>query len=155
WNLQRDLARAARPASHRPATTLWNAAGLSFRVVGMFALVIVFWSCWNTPGLLRYVPVQAFSGRAALIGGAAVLGFVLLAVGVGVAVQLARDQLRRLGLLPLPLSPTASALGLTATLAVVALLGDPRVAEVFGPRTAGAIAELRQESATPAEAALV
>jgi hypothetical protein len=127
---------------------------LSLRVVAMFVLVSFFWACWNTPKFLQSLQVQAVSDRRALAGGAAVLGVLLVAVGVGVVAQLTRDRLARIGLLPLRLSPTASALALTAALVVVALLAVPQVAEVFGPRATGVIAALRRESATPAEAAL-
>jgi hypothetical protein len=61
--------------------------------------------------------------------------------------------LTRLGLRPRP-SPAASVLAHTAALAVLALLAVPRVAGVFGPKAAEAIATLRRESATPVEAAV-
>jgi hypothetical protein len=154
WNLQRDLTRAARPMTGPRRTTLRSAVALSLRVVGMFVLVSIFWACWNTPGLLKYVPAPIAGGREVLAGGVVVPGVLLAAVGVGTAAQLARDQLTRLGLLPLRLAATTASLGLTVALAVVAALGTPRVAEVFGPRVAGALATLRRESTTPVEAAL-
>jgi hypothetical protein len=175
WNMQLDLSRArvregeapAEPVSPRrggsagaspshtghPLPTLWSAIGLSLRVVGMFVLVSFFWACWNAPAFLPYLRAQLVADRRMLAGGAWVLGVLLAAVAVGVVAQLARDRLTRLGLLPLRLSPTVSALGLTAALAAAVLVATPQVAEVFGPRAAGAIAALRRESATPVEAA--
>ena len=124
---------------------------MSLRVVGMFVLVSIFWSCWNTPYILPYLRAIP---RIDLHGAALVLSVLLTAVVIGLVAQLARDQLKRLKLLPLTLTPTASAVGLTHALAGLILFGTPLVSEVFGPYAAAVIASLRRESATPAEAAL-
>jgi hypothetical protein len=155
WNLQIDLNRASRPKPTRRETTLRSAAGLALRVVGMFALVSFFWACWNTPGFFVYVRALPWSDPTMLSGAAWVLGFLLVAVAIGVAAQLIRERLTRLRLLPLRLSPTASAMGLTAALASLVLVATLPVAEVFGPRAARVVASLRRESATPVEAAAV
>ncbi|MCI0457836.1 MAG: hypothetical protein L0Z62_12790 [Gemmataceae bacterium] len=128
---------------------------VSLRTVGMFVLVSIFWACWNTPAVLAYIRAQLAGDRRALAGGAWVLGTLLVVMGALVVVQLARDRLTRLGLLPLRLAPTTSALGLTAGLVAAALIGTPQAAAVFGPWAGGVLAALRHESATPVEAALV
>ncbi len=164
WNFQRDLSRVreAAPRSEDRGSriesgtqsSLLRSLWLSLRVVGMFVLVSIFWASWNTPGLLKYVTVQTSGGGQVLSGSAIVLAALLAVVSFGTVIQLARDWLLRLELLPLQLSSTASALGLTAVLGAVALLATPQVAEVFGPRVADTLASLQRESATPAEAAL-
>lgn len=152
WNLQRDLTRAARPAAGRP--TGWQAAaGHALRVVGMFVLVSVFWACWNTPAVLAAVPALPVTADRAAAGVALVLGVLLTAAAVGTAAQLLRDRLTRTGFLPLRVSPTGSALGHVAVLALLVLAGGPRTAALFGPDAAGVAAALRRESATPVEVA--
>jgi hypothetical protein len=155
WNLQRDLARAARPASGRPSASLASAVSLSLRVVGMFVLVSFFWACWNTPAFLSYLPAAPVRGPGAAAGFTRVLGVLFIVAAVGVVVQLARDRLTRIGLLPLRISPTGSALAHAAVLSALALAALPEVAGVFGHRAAQTVAELRHESATAAEAAQV
>jgi hypothetical protein len=155
WNMQLDLSRATRGrmGSTHP-TGLWSATVQSLRVVGMFVLVSVFWTCWNEPAILPYLRAQFVADGRTLASSTWVLGILLAAILVGVVAQVTRDRLATIGLWPLRLSPAVSALGLTAALALAAVLGTPQVAEVFGPRTAGALASLRRESETPAEAAV-
>jgi hypothetical protein len=152
WNLQRDLARASRGPVHRE-TTVRSALGLSLRVVGMFALISLFWACWNTPAVLPTLQALPATDPDAPAGVAAVLGVLLIAVAAGVAAQFLRDRLTRLGLQPLRITPVGSALAHAAVLAAAAVVALPDVAETFGPRAAGVVAALRRESATPVEAA--
>lgn len=153
-NMQLDLSRASRRVGSTHPTGLWSATGLSLRVVGMFVLVSLFWTCWNETAILPFLRAKLVADSQTLAGGAWVLGVLLAAVVVGVVAQLTRDRLARFGLWPLHPSPAAAAVGLTAALAAVVLLGTPQAAEVFGPRAAAALASLRRESETPAEAAV-
>jgi hypothetical protein len=152
-NMQLDIARAGRPASRRRGPTILGALGLSLRVVGMFALVSLFWAAWNTPYFFAFVRAQPLDGPDALAGAAVVLGVLLTAVAAGTVAQLVRSRLMRLKLLPLNPSPAASAVGLTAALAAVALLGTPAVTDTFSPGAKAVLASLRQETASAVEAA--
>ncbi|MFO0843087.1 MAG: hypothetical protein U0797_11945 [Gemmataceae bacterium] len=151
-NLYLDLRRAGRPA--RRELTLRGATVLSLQVVGMFVLVSLFWACWNAPAAFVFFRAQLADGPRLLGGGAVVMGALLAAVFAGVVAQFLRDRLTRWRLLPLSLSPTASALGLTAALVAAALLGTPQAAGLLGPTGGRALASLRRESETPVEAAL-
>ncbi|HEY1377724.1 MAG TPA: hypothetical protein VGF55_13075 [Gemmataceae bacterium] len=152
-NLQLDLVRSQRQAGRtvdrgrRTEGTVFGSLWLSVRVVGMFALVSVFWACWNTPLVVRYV---AAADRR---GGGVVAAILLAAVVVGTVGQLAWERLRRLDLLPAR-PPAAVAAVPTAVLAALAVLGIPAVTGALGAYPAAVIASLRRESATPAEAAL-
>ena len=115
-NLYLDLKRAGRPVSRDQ--TLRGATVHSLRVVGMFALVSVFWSCWNAPAVFAYFRAQLAEPARLLSGAVVVLLALLAAVGAGVVAQLVRRRLRDLRLLPVTLSPDVSAAGLTAVLAV-------------------------------------
>jgi hypothetical protein len=146
WNLQRDLARAGEPTAPVSALTL------AVRVVGMFALVSLFWACWNTPAVVPFLRVQLT--RPPDPAGLAVVAAVLLgAVALGAAAKVAHDRLTRRGVLPLRASPAVSAGGHAAVLAAVAALGFPQAAGLLGPEAARAVGSLRRESASPAEAA--
>ncbi len=147
WNLRRDLQHAAQPAEGEPGLTLRGAVGRAARVVGMFVLVSVFWACWNTPGILRAAAEQSAAERRLLAGGVWVLAALIIAVGIGVLAQFAKRWLD--GMLP-SLTLLARQPGLA--LVALALLGTPQVASVFGVRSAEAIASLRRESASVAEA---
>lgn len=145
WNVQRDLARAARGAARPGPVTVAGAAGRSLQVVGMFALVSVFWSCWNTPEVWKTVPTV----RVDAAGVATVAGVLLAAVVVGVFSQLAYARLT--GVLPVRVSPRLAAIGYAAALGAFALL--PEVSGALGPEARAVVANLRRESATAAEAA--
>jgi hypothetical protein len=142
-NLQLDLSRKKVSGT----ISALGALGLSLRVVGMFVVVSFFWACWNTPLVIPYL--RHVPGRD-LHGISIVLGVLLAAVVVGVVAQLVRDRLKRLGLWPRPISPTASAVGLTGALAAVVLMGT---VPLPGP-TERYVMSLRRESAGPAEAAM-
>jgi alginate O-acetyltransferase complex protein AlgI len=155
WNLWRDLRRAAStPVRRSRETTLWAATGLSLRVLGVFLLVSFFWACWNAPGFLPLVKAQATElPTFSSVGPLAVLLLVL--VGTGVVVQMARARLARLGMIPLRPSPAASALLRMGALGTLLLLAIPQVEGLFGQRGASILASLRQDLATPVESAQV
>src|SRR5262249_46310493 len=104
WNLQRDL-RRARPPAGRQEVTLGSAFALSLRVMGMFVLVSIFWTCWNTPAVAEYGRARLPSGQPLIMGLAALLGTALAVAVLGTAAQLLLGRLRRQRLLPLSLSP--------------------------------------------------
>ena len=62
WNFQLDLNRVRQPLAHRHMTTLRGAVAHFLRVVGMFVLVSIFWACWNTPGLFKYITARTVGG---------------------------------------------------------------------------------------------
>jgi hypothetical protein len=152
-NLLYGLRQARRaPADRRPGRPLLAACGWAARVAGMFALVCVFWACWNTPTIVGYVRVQA-SSPGGLPGGGTV-ALALAAAGVALtAGRLAYTRLVSRKVLPAPWSVTRSAAVTTAALGVASLLSVHDVAAPFGDHFARAVRTLRQESQTPAEAA--
>jgi hypothetical protein len=153
WNLQLDLRRAARRRTPDRDGTPLAAISLSARIVGMFLLVSFFWACWNTPAFAGYLHAQLGGNGHWLSGWGWVLGLLLTAIAVGAMVQLGRARLLRSGVLPLRVSPARSGALFAALLAAVAVVGSPGVSSRFGPRAAGVLAALRNESASAVEAA--
>lgn len=189
-NLQFDLSNPARRAGPLPP---FAAAGWAVRVVGMFALISVFWACWNTPAVLGSVRALPTTDPDAATGSALVLGVMLVAVVALTAARLGWDRLTTCPLPPWggglgwgvswtgrgasdrPIGPSTPHLNPppqggrrqekplplgavarhVAVLAGLALCAVPQVVGLFGPRAAEAVAALRRESVTPAEAAQV
>jgi hypothetical protein len=154
-NLQIDLSRPGRRVGPLPAlAVVWWAV----RVVGMFALISVFWACWNTPAVLGSVRALPATDPDAASGAALVGGVLLAAVAVLTCARLGWDRVvvRSRG----ERMSARSASGLhsarhVAVLAALALCAVPPVAESFGPGAAKSLAALRRESVTPTEAAQV
>lgn len=152
WNVQRDLARAARGAAGPQPVTVAGAVGRSLQIVGMFALVSVFWSCWNTPEVLKTVRAVRLDDPRAASDLATVVGVLATAVVLGVVGQLASARMLRAGVLPARVSPRLAAVAYTAVLAALAAIAIPEVAGTFGPEARAVVASLRRESVTAAEA---
>ncbi len=148
-NLLRDHARAGRP---RVAAddSLRGAVALAARVVGMFALISFFWSCWSTPGFLMLLRTQLLEGHGYQGGHWVLLGLFALIV-VGAVAKLAYDRFAR-GLFA-RMSPGRVATMQIAILGAAAVVAQPKVAALLGPEAARKIGELRRESVTPVEAA--
>lgn len=154
-NLALDLRWAARRGPGGGPEGMAGAVAYSARVVGMFVLICLFWACWNTPPFLGFLRAQLGGESPGLAGWEWVAGLLLTAVAVGAAAQLARDGLNRVGLLPARLPPVRSAALSASALGLLVLAGTPRVSSLFGPGAERVAAALRNESATPVEAAQV
>jgi hypothetical protein len=161
-NLQFDLSRPGRRVGPRsPLGAVWWAV----RVVGMFALISVFWACWNTPAVLGSVRALPATDPDPAAGAALVLGVLLAVVAVLACARLGWDRLTwscgRDTLVPPPLgrgksaSPTRQAARHVLVLGALALAAVPQATAPLGPEAVRAVAALRRESVTPAEAAQV
>jgi len=154
-NLQFDLSRPGRRVGPLgPLAAAWWAV----RVVGMFALISVFWAWWNTPAAL--VGVRALPATdpdpatgAVLVGGVLLAAVVVLAgARIGwyrVVVRSLRERMTARG------ASGLHSAWQVVVLAALALCAVPQVAGLFGPEAVRAVAALRRESVTPAEAAQV
>jgi hypothetical protein len=149
-NMQLELSRSDRPSLTNQAPTFVGALSRSSRTVGMFLLVSVFWAFWNSPNIVREIPARC---SPSLKGAALLAGVLVLAVAGGVVVQLVREYLCQLRLLPVRYTLIGSNIGMTALLLALVLVATVPGTGIFGSSAATSIASLRIESATPAEAA--
>jgi hypothetical protein len=151
WNLWRDFVRARQPRA-APDDSARGAVVHAARVVGMFVLVSIFWSRWNTPEIVAIAREQVFNSGS-LAGGEWVIASLVALIAVGTVAKLVYDRLTRRGILPLKSTPGRAVAIHIAILAAVVALGHPNVAKLFGPQSARKIGEISRESVTPIEAA--
>jgi hypothetical protein len=160
-NLQLDLRRsrqaplAAAPGDGWVKQEALAGAALALRIAGTFLLVSLFWACWTLPQFPTYFYVAATSTTITALDVVIVLGCLAVVAALGAVVRLGRERLSRGGLaLPTVFSLSSGVLP-TVVLVVLAVSAAPGIDAVLGPQSAEMLAALRQESATPVEAAAV
>ncbi|MEZ6059378.1 MAG: hypothetical protein R3C19_03345 [Planctomycetaceae bacterium] len=125
----------------------WLAAvSVSWRTVGMFVLVSLFWACWTRPGFLSTI-IEA-ADRPDFSNGLVVVALWLLAaVAVMTAVRVVGQRLWRF---PSPwpaLSFRDSARLHISGLAVVLVLASPWFSRLLSPEVARTLADFRTDAA--------
>jgi hypothetical protein len=146
-NLLFAVARPARndkPQKHQP---IIDKLLLSMRIVGMFALVSLFWACWTIPNFTAYLHLLHPSDTGLATSGLLVLAGIAAIAIVGVLIQIIARRLP-----PLRWTFSRSVIAHTTALVLLAVAGIPQVTMRFGPFAAELFATLRLDSYTPMEA---
>lgn len=128
---------------------------LGLRIARTFLLVSLFWGCWTIPKFPIYLRVAATSGTIRPKDLLIVVGCMAIIGVAGALTRLARGWLSRRGMPALAVSVLQSGAVPIAVLLVLIASSVPDVGAVLGPEPAGMLANLRQESASPLEAAVV
>lgn len=131
-----------RPRTSQPA---WQVSlNTSARIVGMFVLVSLFWSCWTKPGFLTLI-ASSLNRPSALRGVLTILMWLLIAVATGViavSIQNWRTKNAKGGS---PLDFSSSVKLHLAALCVVIALASPGSSGMLGIESAMAIGEFRAD----------
>lgn len=137
----------------RPTRPVWiQTLGLAARIVGMFALVSLFWACWTMPGFLAlagHALARPGAGRALMT----LVLWMLAAVAIVTAVALLRRQwLERGFALPVLSVRERGALNVAGLGAVCWLASPFFVDSVLDRQMAETIAEFRSGAAALTDA---
>lgn len=152
WNVQRDLARVVRSPIVPRQETILSALGSSLQWAGMFVLISVFWSCWNTPMIFKVLPVIRRDSTHLWIGISWIVAILAVAVMVRVVFKILYSRLKGNGLLPIHFSSLQAGLGYLAVLAALIAITFPSISGLFGTRIQSVLTSIRSESMTAAEA---